>query len=331
MFFKHKNRLANSPWLLGQVDKAAVQFFNTFGFLKIPGFFTEEIREISNEFDSMMKEKFGDTSAERNYLYPQFIDNSRKLSELLTLPKLSTLIGALMGKDFVYKGSDGNIFSASTGWHRDYLIRTKSCKMLVYLEENEENTGALRVIPGTHFVDDAYSNFIGSALTWPEPAHMGGFDEKGVFGTGHSPQQFGQNSLLPQTVVRNSPGDIIIFNHNLVHCTNASAVPRRRRLMGLHFCVNPKTALKEMDEETQNEIRTLSLVEMDNFKLPKMFGKFVYDHSSPIVQKMIEPLKDLHLDTDSTFNGLYQRQSDWSIQFCNRLKGNHHTRHDRVN
>lgn len=305
------------------LDGKVANFFATFGFIKIPGFFAPEIKMISTEFDRLMKEKFKDTSEKRNYLYPQFIDNSELLSNLLILPKITELFSSLLGDDFVYKGSDGNIFAAPTPWHRDYLIRTKSCKMLVYLEENNEKTGALRVIPGTQFVDDAYSSFIGQALTWPEPPVQGGFDESEFFGKGHNPQVFGKNRLIPQTVITNSPGDVIVFNHNLVHCTNAPASPRTRRLVGMHFCINPNhNSLKTFDQPTQDEIRTLSLVEMESFKLPRMFGPMVLDHPSDIVQRMIAPLKDLELATTSDFNGLYQKQSGSSVDFCNRLKSN---------
>lgn len=304
------------------VIPAMVNFYNAFGFLKIPGFFQKEYQMISERFDRLMTDKFKDIKQPKNYLYPQFIDNDEDLADLLLLPKLSNLISALMGDDFVYKGSDGNIFNNATPWHRDYLIRTRSAKLLIYLEPNDESSGAIRMIPGTHFVDDTFSGLIGQGLTWPEPPVHGGFDEKEKFGSGHNPTILGDNVQLPQTVVTNLPGDLIIFNHNLIHCTNRPAKPKRRRLLGMHFCVNPKK-LSGFDEMTRNEIRTLSTVEMENFKLSKMFGPYVYNHSSPIVQRMIAPLKDLTLKTEGEFNGLYQKQSDTSIEFCNRLKAHH--------
>lgn len=303
------------------LDQQAINFFNTFGFIKLPGFFKTEIKLISTEFDKLMKAKFGDTSERRNYLYPQFIDNSRVLTDLLLLPRISHLMSGLLGDDFIYKGSDGNIFSSPTPWHRDYYIRTKSCKMLVYLESNDETNGAIRMIPGTHFVDDAYSSFLDQALTWPEPPVLGGFDEKKYFGSGHDPRAFGQNRYIPQTVVTNEPGDAIVFNHNLIHCTNAGKWPRRRRLMGLHFCVNPNNdRFYGLDQVSRDEIKTLSLVEMESFSLPRMFGPEVLNHPSQEIQRMIGPLKELRFEKSGDFNGLYSAQCESSIEFCNRLK-----------
>ena len=321
-FFKFKKSVSNSfDDMNFVVTPAMINFYNAFGFLKIQGFFQSEYQMISERFDKLMSERFKDVNQPKNFLYPQFIDSDEKLSDLLILPKLNRLISALMGDDFVYKGSDGNIFNNPTPWHRDYLIRTRSAKVLIYLEQNDELSGAIRMIPGTHFVDDSYSSSVGDALTWPEPPVQGGFDEKQKFGLGHNPMEFGRNLELPQAVVSNAPGDLIIFNHNLIHCTNRPKKPKRRRLLGLHFCVNSKK-MTSFDEVTQNEIRTLSSVEMESFKLEKMFGPYVYNHKSPIVQRMIAPLKGLSLKTEGPFDGLYQKQSDASIEFCNRLKLN---------
>jgi hypothetical protein len=301
------------------VTDSMINFFDTFGFLKIEGFFDQECSVISERFDRLMRDKFGSASEPRNYLYPQFIDNDPQLADLLCLPKLQVLASALLGHDFVYKGSDGNIFNGPTPWHRDYLIRTRSAKMLIYLENNDEDGGALRVIPGTQFVDDKYSSLIGQALTWPEPPVAGGFDESGRFGQGHNPTVERGNRLLPQVAVTNQPGDIIIFNHNLVHCTNLPARPKRRRLLGLHFCANPDR-MAQFDDMTQGEIRTLSLVEMESFGLASMFGPYVMDHPAEAVQRMIRPLRNLTLTPGREFNGAYERQSASSVAFSNRLK-----------
>jgi hypothetical protein len=304
------------------VTEPMINFFDTFGFLKIEGFFDQEYSLISERFDRLMRDKFGSTNEPRNYLFPQFIDNDPQLADLLCLPKLQVLASALLGHDFVYKGSDGNVFGSPTPWHRDYLIRTRSIKLLIYLESNDNDGGALRVIPGTQFVDDNYSSLIGRALTWPEPPVAGGFDETGWFGRGHNPTVERGNQTLPQVVVTNRPGDLIVFNHNLVHCTNLPARPKRRRLLGLHFCTNPGR-MAQFDEVTRGEIRTLSLVEMETFGLTSMFGPYVMEHPAEAVQRMIGPLKDLTLEPGAEFDGAYERQSASSVTLCNRLKRTH--------
>lgn len=101
------NTKTTTPTAVGfgsSLPESMVHFFNAFGFLKIPGFFAEEIKMISREFDKKMTEKFGDTHQPRNFLYPQFIDNDPTLADLLILPKVSNLATSLLGDGFTYKG-----------------------------------------------------------------------------------------------------------------------------------------------------------------------------------------------------------------------------------
>ncbi|MFN9067753.1 MAG: phytanoyl-CoA dioxygenase family protein [Bdellovibrionales bacterium] len=288
---------------------AMINFFHTFGYLKIPGFFKAEINLISEEFDKMMSEKFKNAYDNRKWFWPQMLEDSEVLSNLLAQQKITTLMSQLLGENFVYKGSDGNVFSGSSGWHRDYLIRTKSCKMLIYLDHNDASSGALRVIPGSQFVDDAYSALLGSALSWPEPAPEGGFDEKSIFANGHNPTTMGGNKILPQVIIESSPGDVIIFNHNIIHCTNYILRQKKRRLLGLHFANHTK------------EIEDLHLVEMEFSKAEYAFGPALFNHKSELVQKMIGPLKHLRLNPQSEkFSGSYDMQTQEQMDFCNRLR-----------
>jgi hypothetical protein len=193
--------------------------------------------------------------------------------------------------------------------------------VLIYFQKADARSGALRVIPGTQFVTDQFSSLIGKALRWPEPPHSGGFDEYDFFGAGHDPTVPGANRTIPQCVVSTNPGDIIVFNHNLIHCTNASDSVSTRRLLGLHFCRNPLThPVVSLREELLKELQDLALIEMGSFKLPRMFGPKVLDHPSNTVQSMIAPIKDLSLEIGEKFDGLYSSQSLDSIRFCNRLK-----------
>jgi hypothetical protein len=312
-------------------------FFNIFGFVKISGFFSEEIDVISKEFDALMKSKFGDLkSSNRNYLYPQFIDQNEYLTSLLTKEKIKTLVENLLGKDAIYSGSDGNIFAGSTPWHRDYLMKNRSCKMLVYLEKIDKNSGALRVIPGSHFLGDKYSEYLGDGLSWPEPPYEGGFDEKAFFGKGHNPTKYGENIMIPNYVAETKPGDVIIFNHNLIHCTNfalkKSLIPTKglgfkkknvRRMFGMHFFSSPSNVEdKSLQKELRESMEKLFWIEMDAFKLENRFGPYVKDSKSEIISNFIKEVNHIKCFVDGSggFDGKYSKQSDESINFLNKLK-----------
>lgn len=303
-------------------------FFDVFGFIKLPGFFRDEFKWIENEFDTLMRDNFKGHPKDRNKFLPQALDNSETLCSILELEKVHQLFGKLLGENFLYKGSDANEFLGSSPWHRDYLIRTRACKMLIYLDETQEHTGALRVIPGTHFVDDAFSQMLGAALTWPEAPHLGGFDEKSMLPPFNNPTVFGENKFLPQTVISTKPGDAIVFNHNIIHCTNAAQKPRKRRLLGLHFISAPDKSVDFLD----SEVAKLTLVEMRSAKVKRAYGDKLFDHPSERIRSITEPLKSLSLEiTGPKFEGYRDANSNDAIDFCNRLKSDSYIKKQREN
>ncbi len=309
-------------------------FFNIFGFVKVSGFFSEEIKTVSREFNDLMTKKFGKKkSHKRNYFYPQFIEHNQYLTSLLEKSKITTLIESILGKDPIYTGSDGNIFGGSTPWHRDYLLKQKSVKMLCYLESVNEKSGALRVIPGSHFVEDKFSNYLGDGLTWPEPPVEGGFDEKGFFGKGNNPTKFGYNKSIPNYVVKTDPGDVIVFSHNIIHCTNyalkRSFIPTKygfnkkniRRMFGMHFFSNPSNIKDKKEQKiVRDSMEELFTIEMDSFKEKNRFGPYVHNSESDIINNLTRPLKSLSLDPKGEFDGSYTKQSTASVDYCNRHK-----------
>lgn len=308
---------------LGLDSDAHIQsYFDTFGFVRIQGALTAEMPWINREFDSMMAGRFGRLNEPKSYLYPQFIDNSPELWKLLENENVLRLAELICGTDFIYKGSDGVCFPSASNWHRDYLIRSKSCKMLVYLEKNTKTSGPFCAIAGSHFIDDSFSSFLSHALTWPEPPVGGGFNEKQFFGAGNDPRIVGDNRVLPYVEVETTPGDIIIFNHNLVHCVNRPHVKKRRRLLGLHFAAD---MTKQMPGDSRAEaamdmLRAIAISEINQFKLKNFYGPYIQDTASPIVRKQTRFLRDLTLKAEGQFNGFYEKQSQESLDLLNSLK-----------
>ncbi len=307
-------------------------YFNSFGFVRIPQMLLPQAEAISSEFDALMQAKFGNTNDGAHYLHPQFIDQSAKLTSLLSLPIVTEMMSALLGDDFLYAGSDGHVRSAGTPWHRNSLTRTKTIRMLVNLEPHHDSSAALRLIPGSQFVDDAFSAHLGAALAWPEEAKQGGFDDHGAFGQNHDPLVPGKNQTLPHTVISNNIGDVIIFNQNIIHCVNTEPTLTRRRFLGMNFSVNPKTRLfGKVEEETVDELRAMSLLEMQTYRLPSLYGRHVANSTSPAVQRMILPLKALRIEPKGEFKGKNPPFSDRWVRFSSRLKSEYFQTRDFVN
>ncbi|MDO8473182.1 MAG: phytanoyl-CoA dioxygenase family protein [Dehalococcoidia bacterium] len=207
-------------------------FHDTFGYTFLPRFFSiEEITWMTEEFNGLLS---------KPGLRPCFADSSPRLAELIEHPKVVTLVASLFGPDWLYKGSDGNIFAASTPWHRDYFIRTPTVKLMVYLDPS-----SLDLIPGSHHVEGPFSQLLNRSLLWPETA---GFDAR-----------LGEP---PFTRLHALPGDVIAFSHNLIHRTEEPG--RRRRAFGLHFAA-----------EFNEEIKELTLIEMRTFGVTRCYGPHV--------------------------------------------------------
>jgi hypothetical protein len=316
------------------IDSPEVKnYFNIFGFVKISGFFKKDLSWINEEFDSIMKKKFGKTSnRSRNYFSPSFIEENEKLTNIIAMDKIQLLVNNLLGNDPIFWGSDGNIFSSSTPWHRDYLNIIKSMKILVYLEKLDSTNGALRIMSGTHFATDKYSSYLGDALTWPEPPAQGGFNEKNFFGKGHNPLISGKNISIPHTSIPTNPGDIIIFNHNAIHCTNKAIRNKfvskifkqmQRRMFGLHFFANPNNIEDESVRNLcKNHMSEISLQEMRDFKAQNRYGSVVMNSKSETIQQMINPLKHLTNDHCGDYDGIHTLVPQETIEHFNEIKVN---------
>lgn len=251
-------------------------FYDTFGFVVIRNFFDPmEVGIYSREFDRLIS---------ATGIMACCADSSELLIKLIDRPMVVDAVGTLLGASWIYKGSDGNVFDRATPWHRDYFIRTPTCKILTYFDPS-----TLDVIPGSHFVDGPFSKQLNGALTWPEPPVNGGFDEKMLL----------SNDGVPCHRISTEPGDVIVFSHNLIHRTS---IDGRRRLLGLHFA-----------SEFNEEIRDLTLIEMRTFGVERCYGPYVpYNDRTMSLWGLINK-------SASAFGGKYDQQSDESIRFGKRL------------
>lgn len=84
-------------------------------------------------------------------------------------------------------------------------------KIAFYLDDLTRETGALRVIPGSHILDDVYASRVTQLV-----------------GTGGA-----DGSLLPATAVETKPGDVVVFNHNCKHASFGGGGKRRMFTMNL--------------------------------------------------------------------------------------------------
>jgi len=189
-----------------QLTPQQLSFMETFGYLHFPELMRDCADQIIAAFEAVWEERGGghdgrphDGTA-RSCIVP-FIDQSEYLSGLLDDGRINGILSSLLGDDFNYLGSDGNYYVGDTGWHSDggwpRLIRYY--KMAFYLDPLTRDSGAVRVIPGSHKYGDEYAEALQQQVRESEQSwsiH------------GHE---------VPAVAVETEPGDVVVFNQGTKH------------------------------------------------------------------------------------------------------------------
>jgi len=190
-------------------------FFETFGFLKMPGLVKNELAGIIAEFEAVFPQLGLKHDGTKRTMIVQFIEHRSGLCALLDHPGIKATLSTLIGPDFNYMGSDGNYYTGETTWHRDSMFPSNSyIKMAFYLDHVTRDTGCLRVIPGSH-TDLGLQQWRDEALR-------------------DSENQWGRHQRdLPSVALESEPGDVLFFNHRLLHASFGGGKARRMFTMNL--------------------------------------------------------------------------------------------------
>jgi hypothetical protein len=210
-----------------------INFFQTFGYLGLPGLLANDIDEITHEFEMVWAERGGGHNGRphdgkaRSCAVP-FIDQRDRLSALLDDPRILGIAIALLGDDFNYMGSDGNYYVGDTGWHSDgWHPQIRHVKIALYLDRLTRDTGCLRVIPGSHLVGDVYAQKLQAEIRNSERLW-------GVHGRD-----------VPAVALEVTPGDLLVFNHNTKHAAFGGG--DHRRMFTINLCQRyPEDKLDEL-------------------------------------------------------------------------------------
>src|SRR5689334_18832407 len=191
--------------------------FETFGYLGFPGLLADRAERIIQEFETIWAKHGGGHAGKPHdgkarSAMVQFLDQSEYLSTLLDDPRIEGIAASILGDDFNYMGSDGNFYTGDTRWHSDgYGGRggLRHIKIAFYLDKLDGNTGALRVIPGSHRVGEPFAEELQRDIRNSEELW-------GVTGR-----------EVPAIALDTTPGDILVFNHDLKHATYGGSQRRR--------------------------------------------------------------------------------------------------------
>jgi hypothetical protein len=200
-------------------------FFNTFGYLHVPGGMRADYPWISDDYEAVWREHAEITHAgDRTTTYPGlFISARPRLSTLLDHPVITDIADTLLGVGWALNGGDGNRYSGDTGWHSDcgaehWEVKTtvRHLKIAFYLDPLTADTGALRVVPGSHHFGDRYWDLL----------------DKGLCTDAQSLRLPGPQ--VPAVALAVTPGDLVCFDHRLKHASFGGSKRRRMFTMNLN-------------------------------------------------------------------------------------------------
>jgi hypothetical protein len=116
--------------------------------------------------------------------------------------RLARVAAELLGSPVLPSRAKATTYSGSTTWHRDSELSVKSVGFVFYLEPLDPESGALRVLPGSHWPDSALARVAYSA----------------------------DGTHLPGTAIATRPGDAIVFDERLYHGSSNGGLRRQWRV-----------------------------------------------------------------------------------------------------
>jgi hypothetical protein len=201
-----------------------VAHFEAFGFILLKqAFSSAETAGITREFESVLAEDRGGQpfTGEKRQAVLGFLERRPLLARLVETDIIYQAMEQLLGPNFVWVGSDGNLYVGDTHWHPDSgQPAYRFIKVAFYLDPVTRDTGALRVIPGSHRppLYDDLKLLSGAKDPTATPFGVAWRD-------------------VPNYALESQPGDVVMFNQATWHA--AFGGKTGRRMFTLNFAAAP--------------------------------------------------------------------------------------------
>ena len=244
--------------------------YETFGYLHLKQVLTQdEIETIQQESNRIFNQKRGDVSFDgqkRQAVIP-FFEYSPTLMRFIEDDRIYLIGQDLLGENIILNATEGNLHVGNTEWHGaiDPPGTVAAVKIAIYLEANTKDTGALRVIPGTHKYE------FGMLM---EPMHQ----------QHENPSQMPFGVLgpdMPCVVLETQPGDLVVFPERLWHAAFGGRAGRPQHAVNYQ-------AYPASDEQVAE---LCHMYEGFNYSLHP--ATTLINNDSPRLRSLVEPLVKL--------------------------------------
>jgi hypothetical protein len=177
----------------------------TFGFVVLRHFF--DPGPLAAEIDKVMANGVLKDFPERGGIRFQYVPmmTAETPVSLSLLDQVETVAAALFGGPVLPTRAKGTRYHGETPWHTDSDLPFRSVGFLAYLEPVGADSGALRVIPGSH-----HAQF-----------------REAIRGMGTTCLR---DLSLPGHVVTTEPGDMILLDERVLHASVGGSIRRQWRV-----------------------------------------------------------------------------------------------------
>lgn len=135
------------------LSEAERSHFDTFGFVVLRQRLTPaEVSTMRSEMRSAMEHAYraNPFDGSRRHWLPMMGEDTPFFASLLEDPRFFDVAEQLFGGEALGWLVDANRYVGNTPWHNDAFASTRGIKFAIYLDPVDGDSGALRVIPGSH-------------------------------------------------------------------------------------------------------------------------------------------------------------------------------------
>jgi len=205
--------------------------FTTFGFAVLRGFLTDRAAALRAEVDAAIRDAYAATYDERviDGISGHYLPMAARLTPVSASlvcddPRFIDAAERLLDGPVIPECPEGVMYFAGAGWHTDDGIGVRGVKFAAYFGELTADTGALRLVPGSHHPE--------------QHARLAAYRDRQL-PVRTAAEAAAYQASIPGYVAATSPGDVIAFD---LHTWHASVGGRDRLAWTAVYQRCPQTA-----------------------------------------------------------------------------------------
>src|ERR1700722_17969951 len=139
------------------LSNAQIYHFRTFGFVVFRDFLAEHTNGLRTEVDVALRDAYAATYHERviDGISGHYLPMASRLTPTSASlacddPRFARAAEQLLDGPVIPECPEGMLYFAEAGWHTDDGIGVRGVKFAAYFDELTADTGALRLVPGSH-------------------------------------------------------------------------------------------------------------------------------------------------------------------------------------